>query len=88
VNVERYRENCVPFTKGFVDWEGSTASILTIWKALPDLRVELHDLAEGPDCALGRGTVRGTGKGLPTGARATKRSFELTQIAVGTGLHR
>jgi predicted ester cyclase len=49
VDVERYRENCVGFTKGFVDWEDAKASVLTIWKALPDLRVELHELAEGPD---------------------------------------
>lgn len=76
VNIERYRENCVAFTKGFVDWEDAKASVLTIWKALPDLRVELHELAEGPDYALARGTVRGTAEGRLYGAPATKRSFE------------
>ena len=76
VNVERYRENCVAFTKGFVDWEDAKASVLTIWKALPDLRVELHELAEESDCALARGTVRGTAQGRLYGAPATQRSFE------------
>ena len=76
VNVERYRENCVAFTKGFVDWEDAKASVLTIWKALPDLRVQLHELGEGPDYALARGTVRGTATGRLYGAPATKRSFE------------
>ena len=76
VNVERYRENCVAFTKGFVDWEDTKASVLTIWKALPDLRVELHQLADGPGHALARGTVRGTAEGRLYGAPATKRAFE------------
>jgi predicted ester cyclase len=76
VNVERYRENCVAYTKSFVDWEDAKASVLTIWKALPDLRVELHELAEGADYALARGNVRGTAQGRLYGAPATKRSFE------------
>jgi predicted ester cyclase len=76
VNVERYRENCVAFTKGFVDWEEAKASVTTIWKALPDLRVELHEVADGPEYAIARGTVRGTAEGRLYGAPATKRSFE------------
>jgi predicted ester cyclase len=75
VHVERYREDCVAYTKGFVDWEGAKASIVTIWKALPGLQVDLHELAEGPDYALARGTVRGRAEGRLYGAPATKRSF-------------
>jgi predicted ester cyclase len=76
VNVERYRENCVASTKGFIDWDDAKASVLTIWKALPDPRVDLHELAEGSDYALARGTVSGTAEGRLYGAPATKRSFE------------
>jgi predicted ester cyclase len=76
VNAERYRENCVDFTRGFVDWEAAKASIQTIWKALPDLRVELHNLAGAGDFALARGTARGTALGRLYGAPATKRTYQ------------
>jgi hypothetical protein len=39
VDPARYRENCVGFTDGYVDWAGATASVQTIWKGLPDLHV-------------------------------------------------
>jgi predicted ester cyclase len=76
VDASRYRENCVGFTHGFVDWEHAKASIRQVWKGLPDLRVELpHIMAEG-DVALAHGTVRGTATGRLYGAPATKRPFE------------
>jgi predicted ester cyclase len=75
VDVARYRENCVGFTRGFVNWQAATASIRQVWKGLPDLRVDLdHILADG-DVALAHGTVRGTATGRLYGAPATKRSF-------------
>jgi len=76
VDVVRYRENCVGFTSGFVNWEDAQASVRVIWKALPDLRVELHNLAAGADFAVARGTVRGTALGRLYGAPATKRKYE------------
>lgn len=44
VKTARYRENCVGFTKGFVDWEGAKASLIQVWKGLPDLRVDLDSV--------------------------------------------
>lgn len=41
VDAKRYREDCVGFTDGFVDWEQSKASIRQVWKGLPDLHAEL-----------------------------------------------
>ena len=38
VNTQRYRENCVAFTHGFVGWEEAKDSILQVWKGLPNLR--------------------------------------------------
>ena len=38
VDPQRYRENCVGFTHDFVDWEEAKASILQVWKGLPDMR--------------------------------------------------
>jgi predicted ester cyclase len=76
VDASRYRENCIGFTRGFVDWEQAKASIRQVWKGLPDLRVELPDIMAGDDVVLAHGTVRGTATGRLYGAPATKRPFE------------
>jgi len=76
VDVSRYRENCIGFTHGFVDWEQSKASIRRVWKGLPDLRVELPPITADNDVALSHGTVRGTATGRLYGAPATNRPFE------------
>jgi predicted ester cyclase len=76
VDPDRYRENCVGFTRGFVDWEQAKESVRRVWKGLPDLRVELAQVMADGDVALAHGTVRGTATGRLYGAPATKRSFE------------
>ena len=76
VDVSRYRENCIGFTHGFVDWGESKASIRRVWEGLPDLRVDLPHIMADNDVALAHGTVRGTATGRLYGARATKRPFE------------
>ena len=76
VDADRYRENCIGFTQGFVDWKQAKDSIRRVWKGLPDLRVELAQIAADGDVALAHGTVRGTATGRLYGAPATKRSFE------------
>ena len=75
VDTERYRENCVGFTPGWVDWAAACASLDPIWKAIPDLHVEVLDLAEAPGIAMARGVVTGTAKGRLYGAPATKRTY-------------
>jgi predicted ester cyclase len=76
VDASRYRENCIGFTRGFVDWEQAKASIRRVWEGLPDLRAELpHIMADG-DVVLAHGTVRGTATGRLYGAPATKRRYE------------
>jgi predicted ester cyclase len=76
VDAARYRENCVGFTHGFVDWGQAKESVRQVWKGLPDLRVELAQILADGDVALAHGTVRGTATGRLYGAPATKRSFE------------
>ena len=76
VDPNRYRENCVGFTDGYVNWTDAKTSVQTLWKGLPDLHVELHDLATGPDFAIARGTVSGTALGRLYGAPATKHHYE------------
>jgi predicted ester cyclase len=67
VEVARYRENCVGYTPGWVDWPGAKASMQTVRKGIPDLHVDLHDVVAQGDVALARGTVRGTATGRPYG---------------------
>jgi len=76
VDPARYRENCVGFTRGFVDWEQAKESVRRVWKGLPDLRVELAQVMADGDVVLAHGTARGTATGRLYGAPATKRSFE------------
>ena len=76
VDAARYRENCVGFTHGFVDWQEAQKSVRQVWKGLPDLRVELDQVLASGDVALARGTVRGTATGRLYGAPATRRSFQ------------
>jgi predicted ester cyclase len=76
VDAARYRENCVGFTHGFVDWEKAKESVRQVWKGLPDLSVELAQILADGDVALAHGTVRGTATGRLYGAPATKRAFE------------
>src|SRR5215831_20542104 len=68
VDASRYRENCIGFTRGFVNWEQSKASVRQVWKGLPDLRVELPHIMADNDVALAHGTVRGTAMGRLYGA--------------------
>jgi predicted ester cyclase len=76
VDASRYRENCIGFTRGFVDWEQSKASIRRVWEGLPDLRAELPHIMAQEDVVLAHGTVRGTATGRLYGAPATKRRYE------------
>lgn len=32
IDLERYRENCVGFTHGFVGWEEAKESVRQVWK--------------------------------------------------------
>jgi predicted ester cyclase len=76
IDVARYRENCVGFTRGFVGWDEARESVRTVWKGIPDLHVELHEVLADGDVALARGTVSGTASGRLYGAPATKRSYQ------------
>jgi len=75
VDAERYRENCVGFTRGFVGWEDAKASVRRVWQGLPDLRVELSRVLADANVAVAHGTARGTATGRLYGAPATKRAF-------------
>ena len=76
VDPERYRENCVGFTHGFVRWDAAKDSIRQVWEGIPDLHVELPQVLADQNVVLAHGTVTGTATGRLYGAPATKRGCE------------
>jgi predicted ester cyclase len=75
VDVGRYREECIAFTQGWVNWTDAKSSMKAVWQGLPDLRVELTDVMEDGDAVLAHGSVSGTAKGKLYGAPATNKSY-------------
>ena len=78
VDVVRYRENCVGFTHGFVEWEQAKNSIRKVWKGIPDLHVDLAKVVADAEVAVAYGTVKGRATGRLYGAPATGRAFEVS----------
>jgi predicted ester cyclase len=76
VDVARYREDCVGYTRGWVDWAAAKDSVRAVWKGIPDLHVDLHDVVAQGDVVLVRGTVSGTATGRLFGAPATRRRYD------------
>ncbi len=93
VDVDRYRENCVGFTRGFVGWAEAKVSVRQVWAGIPDLQVEIHDLVVGPDVVLAHGVARGRNTGRLYGAPATGKRyaasyFDLVRLRDGLIVHR
>lgn len=93
VDVSRYREDCVGFTGGFVDWPKATTSLQKIWLGLPDLRVELETVAADGPVVVAHGHASGTASGKLYGAPATKKSyrasfFDTVRVDDGQIVHR
>jgi predicted ester cyclase len=93
VDVSRYREDCVGFTGGFVDWPVATASLRKIWQGLPDLHVELEAVASDGAVVLAHGHALGTATGKLYGAPATGKSyrasfFDMVHVEDGLIVHR
>ncbi len=78
IDLGRYREDCVGFTRGRVDWQDARASVSQVMKGIPDLSVEILDLIAGPDSVIARGLARGTNTGRLYGAPPSKRRYEVS----------
>jgi len=78
VDTDRYRETCIGYIRGMVNWEQAQASMRQVWQGLPDLRVELIHVAASADHVIAHGTARGTANGRLFGAPATKRTSAAT----------
>ena len=78
VDLDRYEENCVGFTPGFVGWSAARTSLEKVWEGIPDLRVEVVDLFGDERTALARGRAHGTNTGRLYGVPATRKSYTVT----------
>ena len=77
VDIDRYQENRVGFTRGFVTWNAATRSLQKVWDAIPDLRVDLVEVFGDENTVLARGTAGGTNTGRLYGVSATGRSYRV-----------
>lgn len=77
VDLDRYQENCVGFTPGFVSWTAASASLQRVWVGIPNLHVELVDVFGDEQTVLARGTASGTNTGRLYGVPATRRSYQV-----------
>ena len=75
VDAERWREVCVGYTSGVIEWPQSRASMESVWKGIPDLRFEAEHLISDGRHVVAVGTVRGKQSGRLFGAPATRRSY-------------
>lgn len=61
VDLERYRENCVGVTPGWVGWQDALQSFgQNIYAALPDIHLTIEEVAATGDLAVGRGSAAAT----------------------------
>lgn len=76
VDRASYRENCVGFTPGEVEWDETARSLRRVWDGIPDLSVTLVAVAADGDRVLAHGTASGTATGRLYGAPATGKRYE------------
>jgi predicted ester cyclase len=80
VDPARYREICVGFTPGWVDFPDAVASLRRVVGGIPDLNARIDDLVGEDDKVYARLTVTGTNTGRFFGAPPTGRRFEVSMF--------
>ena len=88
VDAERYRETCIGYIRGMVDWDQARESMRKVWQGLPDLRVDLVHIASSGDYVVAHGSAHGSATGRLFGAPATGRRskanfFDYARVADG-----
>jgi predicted ester cyclase len=77
VDVQNYREVCVGFTPGWVDFKDSLLSIRKVLNGIPGLNAKIEDTVCEGDKVYARLRVAGTQTGSLFGMPATRKSFEV-----------
>jgi predicted ester cyclase len=80
VDPERYREICVGFTPGWVNFPEAVASLQKVVGGIPDLNAHIVDLVCEDDKVYARLTVTGTNTGRFFGAPPTGRAYEVSMF--------
>lgn len=80
VDVDRWREICVGFTSGVIEWPESRSSMEVVWKGIPDLAFEPRHIVSDGSQVVAVGSVRGRQSGRLFGAPATGRGFEASMF--------
>jgi predicted ester cyclase len=93
VDVDRWREICVGYTSGVIEWPESRASMEAVWKGIPDLTFEPQQIVSDGTRVVAVGTARGRQSGRLFGAPATGRScaasmFDYVRIENGKIVYR
>jgi len=80
VDRERWREICVGFTSGVIQWPESRRSMEEVWKGIPDLRFDLDHLVSDGTQVVAVGRVHGRQTGRLFGAPATRRTYSASMF--------
>jgi predicted ester cyclase len=77
VDVQKYREICVGFTPGWIDFKNSLVSIGKVLKGIPGLNARIEETACEGDRVFARLRVTGKQTGRLFGMPATGNRFEV-----------
>lgn len=80
VDLDRWREICVGFTSGVIEWPESRESIKAVWKGIPNLKFEPQHLISDGHQVVAVGTAGGDQSGRLFGAPATRRSYSASMF--------
>ena len=75
VDVRRWREVCVGFTAGVIEWPESRASMEAVWNAIPNVKFEPRHIVSDGRQVVAVGSVAGRQTGRLFGAPATRRAY-------------
>ncbi|MGH8929318.1 MAG: ester cyclase [Egibacteraceae bacterium] len=80
VDPDRYREDCIGFTGGWVDLTDATSSLRRALVGIPDLTAEIEDCVADDHRIYARLTVRGTNTGRLFGLPPTRRAYQVNMF--------
>lgn len=80
VDVEKYREDCVGFTSGWVSYPEAIQSVQRVYVAIPDVHIQVDELIAEDDLVYARATVTGTNTGSLFGVPPTRKAYSVNMF--------
>lgn len=78
VDRDRYREDFVGLTHGFVGWDDAVVSVRRLWRGVPDVRCRIQSIVGDDRRAAAHLTASGTHLGALFGLPATRQAYEVS----------